>query len=106
MNALARHYVGQGDARGQDSHPHFTIPRLGALFFNHPKCIRSTVVSDDYASVSHGPLPPVEALEACADQYCTPHGHPLALVLQRRPRRAWPLLHVRRMNDGNALLSL
>jgi hypothetical protein len=30
MNALARHYVGQGDACGQHSHPHFTIFRLGS----------------------------------------------------------------------------
>src|SRR4051794_28680213 len=59
MDALARHYVRQGDTRGQDSHPHFAVLRLGAFFFHYSKCIRSTVVSDDYASVSHGPLPPV-----------------------------------------------
>ena len=54
MNALARHDVGQGDACGQHSHPHFTILRLGALFFNHPKCIGPAVMSDDDARVSHG----------------------------------------------------
>src|SRR5215813_299069 len=55
MNALARHYVGQGDACGQHSHADFTILRLGALFFNHPKGVGPAVVSDDDARVSHGP---------------------------------------------------
>src|SRR5262245_51441252 len=31
------------------------ILRLGALFFNHPKCIGPAVLSDDDARVSHGP---------------------------------------------------
>src|SRR5262245_13015421 len=54
MNALARHYVRQGDARGEHSHP---LLWLGTFFFNHPKRIGSTVVSDDDTRVSHGPLP-------------------------------------------------
>ena len=53
MNALARHYVGQGDACGLHSYPHFTILRLGALFFNDAKCIGSAVVSNDDAGVPH-----------------------------------------------------
>src|SRR5438034_11220749 len=48
------------------SHPHFTILRLGALFFNDPKCIGPAVVSDDDARVSHGPLPPLAGARACA----------------------------------------
>src|SRR5262245_51222906 len=56
MNAFARHYVGQGNTRGQHSHPHFAILRLGALFFNQPKCIGPAVVSDYYTRVSHGAL--------------------------------------------------
>ena len=63
MNALARHHVGQGDARGQHSHPHFAIPRLGALFFHHPKRIGSAVVSDDDTRVPHGLLLPRQELE-------------------------------------------
>src|SRR5262245_851719 len=55
MNALARHYVGQGDARGQHSHAHFTMLRLRGLFFNHPKGVEPAVVGDDDARVSHGP---------------------------------------------------
>ena len=66
MNALARHYVGQGDACGQHSHPHFTILRLGALFFNHPKFIGPAVVSNDDARVSHRPLPRLPGARACA----------------------------------------
>ena len=64
MNALARHDVGQGDARGQHSHPNFTPLRLGALFFNHPKCIGSTVVSDNDARVFHEPLSPLPSARA------------------------------------------
>src|SRR6185369_15594884 len=52
MNALARHYVGQGDACGQHSYPHFTVLRLGALFFNYLQRIEAAVVSDDYSRVS------------------------------------------------------
>src|SRR6185436_4536311 len=37
MNALAHHQVGQGDTCSQHYHPHFTMLRLGALFFNHLK---------------------------------------------------------------------
>src|SRR6266508_3229706 len=66
MNALAHQQVGQADTCGQHSHPHFTILWLGALFFNHPKCIGPAVVSDDDARVSHGPLPPVAGARACA----------------------------------------
>src|SRR5262245_25409369 len=54
VNALARHYVGQGDACGQHSHTHFTILGLGALFFDHAKGVGPAVVSDDDARVSHG----------------------------------------------------
>jgi hypothetical protein len=53
MNALPRHDVGQGDACGKHSHPHFTILWLWALFFDHPKSIGAAVVSDDDARVSH-----------------------------------------------------
>ena len=53
MNALARHDVGQGDACGQHPDTHLVILRLGALFFNHPKGVGPTVVSDDDARVSH-----------------------------------------------------
>jgi hypothetical protein len=59
MNALARHYVGQGDTGGQNSHPHFTTLRLGALLFNHLQCIGPAVVGDDDSPVSHGPLTPL-----------------------------------------------
>jgi hypothetical protein len=61
MNALARHYVGQRDACGQHSHPHFTTLRLGALFFNYPECVGPTVVSDDNARESHEALAPLLA---------------------------------------------
>jgi hypothetical protein len=57
MNALAHHQVGQGNTRSQHSHPHFTVFRLGALFFEHLKCIGPAVVSNDDARVFHGPLP-------------------------------------------------
>ena len=56
MNALARHYVGQGDTSNPHFHPNFTILWLGALLFNHPKGIGPAVVSDDDARVSHEPL--------------------------------------------------
>jgi hypothetical protein len=56
MNTFAHQQVGQGDACGQHSHPHFPILRLRALFFYHPKFIGPTVVSDDDARVSHGSL--------------------------------------------------
>ena len=49
MNALACHDVGQGDACGEHFHAHFTILRLGPLFFSHPKFIGPAVVSDDDA---------------------------------------------------------
>jgi hypothetical protein len=54
MNALARHDVGQGDARGQHSYPHFTALGLGALFFNHPKFLGPAVMTDEDARLSHG----------------------------------------------------
>jgi len=54
MHALASHYVGQGDACGQHSHPHFIMLRLRAFFFEDLKGIRPAVVSDDDTSVSHG----------------------------------------------------
>src|SRR5205809_3384754 len=54
MNALTHQQVGQGDTCGQHSNPRFIILWLGALFFNHPKCIGPAVVSDDDARVSHG----------------------------------------------------
>ena len=54
MYALARHDVGQGDACGQHSHPHFTMLRLRARFFNHSQCIGSAVVRDDDARLSRG----------------------------------------------------
>ena len=58
----SRHDVAQGDACSQHSHPYFAILRLGALFFNHPKCIGSAVVSDDDPCVSHErPFPPGSA---------------------------------------------
>ena len=54
MNALARRQVRQGHTGGQHSHPHFTRLRLGALFFDHPKCIGPpAVVGDDDSRVSH-----------------------------------------------------
>jgi hypothetical protein len=55
MNALARHCVGQADTGGQHSQPHFTILRLGALFFNQAQCVGPAVMSDDDARVHHGP---------------------------------------------------
>jgi hypothetical protein len=54
MDAFARHYVGQGNTRGEHSYAHFTMFGLGPLFFNHPKCFGPAVVSDDDARVSHG----------------------------------------------------
>src|SRR6266508_345681 len=63
MNALARHYVGQGDTRGQNSHARLTIFRLRALFFNHPKRIGPAVVSNDDAPVPHRPLPRLPVIE-------------------------------------------
>src|SRR5262249_30358868 len=55
MNALARQYVGQGDACRQHSHPHLTRLRLRALLFNHLQCIGPAVVGDDDSRVSHEP---------------------------------------------------
>jgi len=57
MNALAGHDVGQSYACGQHSDPHFTILRLGALFFEHLKCVGPAVVSNDDPSVFHGTPP-------------------------------------------------
>ena len=62
MNTLARHYIRQGDARGQHSHPHFTTLRLGALFLNDVKDIGSAVVSNDDARMFH------DLVLVCADQ--------------------------------------
>src|SRR6185436_11641106 len=67
MDSLARHDVGQGDACGQHLHPHFTNLRLGALFFNHLKCVGPAVVGDDDARVSHEPLFPCRALTVHRD---------------------------------------
>jgi len=53
VSALARNYVGQGNACGQHFHPHFTSVRLGALLFNQLKCVGPAVVSDDDSRVSH-----------------------------------------------------
>src|SRR5262249_3090526 len=61
MNSLAHHQVGQGDSRGQHSHPHFALLRLGAIFFNQPKFLGPTVVTDDDACVLHGPRHSVAA---------------------------------------------
>lgn len=47
MNALALHYVGQGDTCGEHSNPYFTTLRLRAHVFNHLQCIGPTVVGDD-----------------------------------------------------------
>jgi len=66
MNALARHQVGQGNTRGQHSHPHFTVLWLGALFFEHLKCIGPAVVRNDDARVFHGPLPRLPGARPCA----------------------------------------
>ena len=46
MNPFAGHNVGQGHTRGQHLHPHVTRRRLGALFFNRLKRIRSAVVGN------------------------------------------------------------
>src|SRR6185436_5915125 len=61
MNALAHHDVGQGYPRSQHSHSHFTVLRLGALFFEHLKCFGPAVVTHDNARVLHGPVPPAPA---------------------------------------------
>ena len=58
MDALARQYVRQARARGQNLHPHFTTPRLRALLFSHLQCIGPAVVCDDDSRVSHGPAAP------------------------------------------------
>src|SRR5215510_10200266 len=55
MNALARQYVGQGDACRQHSHPHLTRLWLRALLFNHLQCVGPAVVGDDDSRVSHEP---------------------------------------------------
>src|SRR5215472_3691545 len=65
MNALARHDVGQGDTCGQHSHPHFTVLRFWALFFEHLKCIGPAVVSNDDARVFHGLLPRLPGSSLC-----------------------------------------
>jgi hypothetical protein len=56
MKALADHYIGQRDTRGQDPHAHFTGLRLGVIFFNHLQCIGPAAVSNDDARVPHGSL--------------------------------------------------
>jgi hypothetical protein len=53
MDALARHYIGQRNAGGQNPDAHFAIPGLGAPFFDHPKRIGSAIVRDDDARVFH-----------------------------------------------------
>src|SRR6185369_12811845 len=55
MDALTRHYVGQGDTRGQHFNPHVSALRFGARFFDHLKCVGPAVVSKDDARVFHGP---------------------------------------------------
>jgi len=51
--AFAHQHVGEGDACGQHSHPHFAVLRLGTLLLDHLKGVRPAVVSDDDARVSH-----------------------------------------------------
>src|SRR5690242_17029705 len=70
MDALARHYVGQGNTRGEHSDPHFTMLGLGAFLFDHPKCVGPTVVSDDDARVFHG------LISLLAAPQCAPCSNP------------------------------
>jgi hypothetical protein len=61
--------VGLGDACGQHSDPHFTILRLGAFFFNHPKRIWPAIVRDDGARVVYTSLFPL-GLNLVRRNYC------------------------------------
>jgi hypothetical protein len=58
MDALAHHDVGQGYARGENSHAHLAAFRFRTVFQKDAKFIGSAIVIDDDPRVGHDYLPP------------------------------------------------